>query len=123
MHLTVRQSTLSSVILAFSAVNLTQMKHTVKSVNQKLLDIVQNDFDSCEWFIISANELMKTVNDTIDIFKDDSKSFKEIKDSIGKIGISISDLEKCLDGVEECYSKMVESLSNEANKNKKDVIP
>ena len=109
---------MSSVILAFSAEKVLQMKHTVKSDNQKLLDIVQNDFDSCEWFIISANELMRTVNDTIDIFKDDSKSFKEIKDSIGKIGISISNVEKCLDGVEECYSKMVESLSNEAKKPK-----
>ena len=104
------------MILAFSEVILIQMKHTVKRVNQKLLDIAQNDFDSCEWFIISANELMKTVNDTIDIFKDDSKSFNEIKDSIGKIGISISNVEKCLDGVEECYSKIVELLSNEAKK-------
>jgi len=87
-----------------------------KSINQKLLHIINNEFDSCEWFIISANELMKTLNATIDMLKDNNKSFDEIKDSIGKIGIGISNVEKCLDGVEECYSKLIEVLSGESEK-------
>jgi len=87
-----------------------------KIINQKLLHIIHNEFDGCEWFIISANELMKTLNVTIDMFKDSNKSFEEIKDYIGKIGIGISNVEKCLDGVEECYSKLIEALSNEAKK-------
>ena len=86
-----------------------------KSINQKLLDIFQNDFDGCEWFIISANELMKTLNDTIDMLKENDKPFMEIKDNIGNIGLSIRNVDKCLDGVDECYSKMVEALSDEYN--------
>ena len=90
-----------------------------KSFNQKLLHIIQNEYDGCEWFIISAHELMKILNDMIDTFKEDSgKSFEEIKDSIGNIGIGLSNVEKCLEGVEECYSKLIEALSNETKRNK-----
>ncbi len=87
-----------------------------KSVHQKLLQIIQDEYDNCEWFIISSNELMKTLNDTITMFKDNSKSYEEIKNSIGKIGLGISNVEKCLDGVEECYNRIVEELINEKNK-------
>jgi len=91
----------------------------VRSIKQKLLHIIQNEFDSCEWFIISANELTKIINDMIETFKEDSnKSFEEIRDSIGSIGIAVSNVEKCLESVEECYGKLVETLHNEAKKNK-----
>jgi len=89
-----------------------------RSINQKLLHIIQNEFDGCEWFIISANELMKIINDMIETFKNDGdKSFEEIRDSIGSIGIAVSNVEKCLDAVEECYGKLVETLHNEVKKN------
>jgi len=87
-----------------------------KTINQKLLDSVQNDFDGCEWFIIASNELMKTLNDTIDMFKNNDIPFEGIKDSVGKIGIGIRNVEECLDGVEECYNKMIEILSDDAKK-------
>ena len=87
-----------------------------KSVHQKLLQIIQDEYDNCEWFIISSNELMKTLNDTTTMFKDRSKTYEEIKDSIGKIGLGISNVETCLDGVEECYNRIVEELANEKNK-------
>jgi len=90
-----------------------QMNQT-RSINKRLLDIIQNDYDGCEWLIISANELMRTINYTIEMFKDNNRSFEDIKNSIGKIGIGISNVEKCLDGVEECYSKMVEEISNDS---------
>ena len=86
-----------------------------KSVHQKLLQIIQDEYDNCEWFIISSNELMKTLHDTTTMFKDRSKTYEEIKDSIGKIGLGISNVEKCLDGVEECYNRIVEELANEKN--------
>jgi hypothetical protein len=88
------------------------MKQT-RTINKRLLDIIQNDYDGCEWLIISASELMETINHTIEMFKN-NRSFDDIKDSIGQIGIGISDVEKCLDGVEECYSRMVEELSNDS---------
>ncbi len=84
-----------------------------KSVHQKLLQIIQNEYDNCEWFIISSNELMKTLNDTITMFKDNCKSSEEIKNSIGKIGLSIRNVEKCLDEVEEFYNRIFEELVNE----------
>lgn len=89
------------------------MKQT-SAIHKRLLDIIQKDYDGCEWLIISANELMGTIHDMIKMFKD-KRSFEDIKNSIGKIGIGISDVEKCLDGVEECYSKMIEELSNDSN--------
>ena len=89
-----------------------------RTINKKLLDIIQNDFDGCEWFIIAANELMSTLNNTIEMFKTNDTSFNEIKDSIGKLAIGISHVEKCLDGVEECYNKIVDELSNEIRQNK-----
>ena len=87
-----------------------------KSVHQKLLQIIHDEYDDCEWFIISSNELMKTLNDTTTMFKDRSKTYEEIKDSIGKIGVGIRNVETCLDGVEECYNRIVEELANEKNK-------
>ena len=92
-----------------------EMQQT-KSINKELLDIIQNDYDGCEWLIISANELMRTINDTIEMFKDNNRSFEDIKNSIGMIGIGISNVEKCLDGVEECYSKMIEEMSTDSKK-------
>ena len=88
------------------------MKQT-RTIHKRLLGIIQNDYDGCEWLIISANELMETINNTIEMFKD-NRPFDDIKDSIGQIGIGISDVEKCLDGVEECYSRMIEELSNDS---------
>ena len=87
-----------------------------RSINKKLLDIIQKDYDSCEWFIITTNELMGTINDTIEMFKDNNRSFEDIKNNIGKIGIEISNVEKSLDGVEECYTKMIEEMSNDSKK-------
>ena len=87
-----------------------------RSINKKLLDIIQKDYDGCEWFIITTNELMETINDTIEMFKDNNRSFEDIKNNIGKIGIEISNVEKSLDGVEACYSKMIEEMSNDSKK-------
>lgn len=90
------------------------MKQT-SDIHKRLLDIIQKDYDGCEWLIISANELMATIHDMIDMFKE-QRSFEDIKNSIGKIGIGINDIEKCLEGVEECYSKIIEELSNDLKK-------
>ena len=35
------------------------------TIHQKLLDIIQDDFEGCEWFIIAANELMNTLSDIL----------------------------------------------------------
>lgn len=94
------------------------MKQQPDTLNQKLLHIIQNDFDGCEWFIIAANELMKTVSDTIILFKDANTTFETIRDSIGKIGVGIGNVERCLDGVEDCYNRTVELLSMEMHSKK-----
>ena len=87
-----------------------------KNAHQKLLKVLQDDFDGCEWFIISANELMNTLNELSEMYKDKKTSLEAIKNSIGKIGIGIGNVQKCLDGVEDCYSKSVEVLGDEMEK-------
>jgi hypothetical protein len=87
-----------------------------KTTHQNLLKVMEDDFDGCEWFIISANELMKTLNDLSEMYKDKETSLEAIKNSIGKIGIGIGNVQKCLDGVEDCYSKSVEVLGDEMDK-------
>jgi hypothetical protein len=87
-----------------------------KTAHQKLLKVMQDDFDGCEWFIIAANELMKTLNDLSDMYMDKQTSLEAIKNSIGKIGIGIGNVQRCLDGVEDCYSKSVEVLGDEMDK-------
>jgi hypothetical protein len=89
-----------------------------QTLNQCLLELLEKDFDGCEWFIVSANELMGTINETITLFQDANTSFETLKNSIGKIGIGIGNVERCLDGVEDFYNRSVEMLSNELPKKK-----
>jgi len=89
-----------------------------QSLNQRLLEILEKDFEGCEWFIIAANELMGILNETTEMFKDANTSFETIKDSIGKIGIGIGNVERCLEGVEDFYNRTVEMLSNELSQKK-----
>ena len=87
------------------------METPQKTPHKKLLQIIEEDYDSCEWFIISANELMQKLNKSIELYKNNQTSLETIKDFIGEIGIGISNVQRCLDGVEDCYSKTVEVLS------------
>lgn len=82
------------------------------TIHQKLLDIIQDDFEGCEWFIIAANELMNTLSDILAMANDSTTPVEKINNAIGKIGIGISNVERCLDGVEECYNKSVQLLSD-----------
>lgn len=88
------------------------------TIHQKLLDIIQDDFEGCEWFIIAANELMNTLTDIVSMANDSTTSVEKMTSAIGKIGIGISNVERCLDGVEECYNKSVELLSDEVSSEK-----
>jgi len=92
--------------------------NNTQTLNQRLLEIIEKDFDGCEWFIIAANELMGTLNETIEMFRNENTTFATIKNSIGKVGIGIGNVERCLEGVEDFYSKAVEILSDEARKNR-----
>ena len=89
------------------------MKESKQSTHQKLLKIIEEEYDGCEWFIISANELMQKLNDSMELYKNNQTSLETIKNFVGEIGIGISNVQRCLDGVEDCYSKTVELLSEE----------
>ena len=86
-----------------------------KTVHQKLLGIIQDDFEGCEWFIVAANELMNTLTDIVSMANDSTTSVEKITNTIGNIGIGISNVERCLDGVEDCYNKSVKLLSDEVS--------
>jgi hypothetical protein len=94
------------------------MEPSQKTPHQKLIEIIEEDYDSCEWFIISANELMQKLNKTMELCKNSQTSLEFIKDFIGEIGIAIGNVQRCLDGVEDCYSKTVELLSKEFTSSK-----
>ena len=82
-------------------------------VHSKLLSIIQDDFEGCEWFIIAANELMNTLSDIVSMASDSTTPVEKINKAIGKIGIGISNVERCLDGVEDCYNKTVKLLGDD----------
>jgi len=88
------------------------------TIHQQLLDIIQDDFEGCEWFIIAANELMNTLSDILAMANDSTTPVEKITTTIGKIGIGITNVERCLDGVEECYNKSVQLLSDAASPEK-----
>ena len=94
---------------------MSTMETQKKTPHQKLLKIIEEDYEGCEWFIISANELMQKLNKSIELYKNNQTSLETIKDFIGEIGIGIGNVQRCLDGVEDCYSKTVEQLSKEIN--------
>ena len=85
------------------------------TMHQKLLTLIQDDFEGCEWFIIAANDLMNTLTDIVSMANDSTTPVEKITNTIGKIGIGISNVERCLDGVEDCYNKSVELLSDEGS--------
>ena len=91
------------------------METPKKTPHKKLLEVIEEDYDSCEWFIISANELMQKLNESMELCNNNQTSLETIKDFIGEIGIGIGNVQRCLDGVEDCYSKTVELLSKEIN--------
>ena len=84
-------------------------------VHNKLVSIIQDDFEGCEWFIVAANELMNTLSDIVAMANDSTTPVEKISNAIGKIGIGISNVERCLDGVEDCYNKTVQLLSDQAS--------
>jgi len=86
-----------------------------ETIHQKLLTIIQDDFEGCEWFIIAANDLMNTLSDIVSMANDTATPVAKITTTIGKIGIGISNVERCLEGVEDCYNKSVELLSDEVS--------
>jgi hypothetical protein len=96
------------------------MNESKKTPQQKLLKIIKDDYDSCEWFIISANELMQKLNQSVELCQNKHTSLETINDFIGEIGIGIGNVQRCLDGVEDCYSKTVEVLSEEIKGSKDD---
>jgi hypothetical protein len=82
------------------------------TMHQKLLTLIQDDFEGCEWFIIAANDLMNTLTDIVSMANDSTTPVEKITNTIGTLGIGISNVERCLDGVEDCYNKSVELLSD-----------
>jgi hypothetical protein len=98
---------------------LNPMTNPKKTTHQKLVKIIKEDYEGCEWFIISANELMQKLNESIELCNNNQTSLETIKNFIGEIGIGIGNVQRCLDGVEDCYTKTVELLSKEITSSKR----
>jgi len=85
-------------------------------LKQKLLTILKNDYEECQFFMAASQLLTNKIHDITDIIENRDPDFNTLRDSIGEIGIFISHTEKRLGEVEECYTKLVEALSEEKPK-------
>ena len=89
------------------------MPKTTETLKKKLLTILIDDYEKCEFFMAASQILINKLHDVTDIIEKDDTDFNRLRDSIGEVGILISHTEKRLEEVEECYTKLVEALADE----------
>ena len=82
-----------------------------EALKKKLLAIIKDDYEECQFFMASSNMLTDKIKKVSEAILNENMDFNQLRDSIGEIGIFISNTEKRLEEVEECYTKMVEVLA------------
>ena len=87
-------------------------------LKQKLLTVIHDDYEGCEFLTAASQLLVNKIKTLADAIKDDIHEFNQLRDKIGEIGMCISDAEKSLEEAEACYTKLVEILAD--NKPEKD---
>ena len=87
------------------------MSNTPDKLKQKLLSILKNDYEECQFFMAASQLLINKIQDTSQIVQEEELEFNKLRDAVGEIGIFISHTEKRLEEVEECYTKLVEALA------------
>ncbi len=83
------------------------------SLKSKLLSILHDDYEECQFFMAAANLLTNKMMSVSDTLQNEDIDFTALRDAIGEIGIFLSNAEKRLEEVEECYTKLVEKLAEE----------
>ena len=86
-------------------------------LKQKLLTVLKDDYEECQFFTASSQLLINKIKDISDGIESKNMDFNKLRDTIGEIGIFINNSEKRLQEVEECYTKLIEILADEKPKN------
>ena len=84
-----------------------------KNLKTKLLDILNNEYEDCDFFMAASNILTNHIKDISAIINDENPDFDKLRDEICEIGVNINHTEKRLLEVEDCYTKLVEALAEE----------
>jgi len=80
-------------------------------IREQIKAIITNDYDDCQFFTASAQMLTNKIKDFLEQSQEPETTFEQLRDDIGQIGIFLSNAEKRLQEVEDCYTKLVETLS------------
>jgi hypothetical protein len=78
---------------------------------EQIKTIIADDYDECQFFTASAQMLTNKIKDFLQGAQEPETTFEQLRDEIGQIGIFLSNAEKQLQEVEDCYTKLVETLS------------
>ncbi len=84
-----------------------------KKLKTKLLDILNNEYEDCDFFMAASNILTNHIKDISAIINDENPDFDKLRDEICETGVNINHTEKRLLKVEDCYTKLVEALDEE----------
>jgi len=84
-----------------------------KKLKTKLLDIINNEYEDCDFFMAASNILTNHIKDISNLINDENPDFDKLRDEICEIGVYINNTEKRLLEVEDCYTKLVEALAEE----------
>lgn len=87
------------------------MANTPAVLKQKLISIIKNDYEECQFYLASTHMLLNQIKDLVTLMEKDEVEFDTLRDEIGQIGIFLSNSEKRLEEVDQCYTKLVEALA------------
>lgn len=87
------------------------MAKTPAVLKQKLIAIIKNDYEECQFYQASTQMLINQIKDIVTLMEKDDVEFDTLRDEIGQIGMFLSNSEKRLEEVEQCYTRLVETLA------------
>jgi hypothetical protein len=84
-----------------------------RQLQQRLLSILRDEYDECQFFMATSNMLTHRIKDITALVQQENVDFTRLRDLVGEIGLFISNTEKRLLDVDECYTKLVEAMAEE----------
>jgi hypothetical protein len=92
------------------------MPATPDALHQKLLAILRDEYEDCEFFMAASLQLTTKLRSVSEAIRVQGMDFNALRDMIGEIGIFIHNTERRLAEVEDCYTMLVDALASEKPK-------
>lgn len=83
------------------------------ALRQRLLAILRDEYEDCEFFMAASHQLTIKLRSVSEAIRGQDMDFNALRDVIGEIGIFIHNAEQRLTEVEDCYTKLVDALASE----------